>query len=111
MNEIAKSFSDADPLSSVVFIHDYVQLVFQELGLNIYAPCAVTTGTRTNSSGEAGYADDLVSLIGQSVRRVEDRGNSIRLIFDSDTSVQIAPYGSGPEAFSINQEGRPTIVG
>ena len=72
MYEIGKSFDRADALSSVVFIHDYVQLVFQGLILNIYAPYVIENGTRRVSRGDAGYADELVSLIGLPVVHVED---------------------------------------
>jgi hypothetical protein len=111
MNEIAKSFIDAEPLSSVVFIHDYVQLVFQGLILNIYAPYMIKKGARSISSGETGYADELVSLIGISVTRVEDRDGVVSLTFSCGALVQIAANADGPEALSLHQDGSSTIVG
>ena len=110
MSEIDKFFRDADALSSVVFIHDYVQLVFQGRILNIYAPYTIKRGERRISSGEAGYADELVSLIGASVTDIEERDDVISLAFDCGVSVRIADNADGSEAVSLHQSDAPTIA-
>ena len=111
MNAIAEAFDDADPLSSVVFIHDYIQLVFQDLILSVFVPMSVTVEAKSISHGERGFADELIELIGASVVRIEDGDNLFRLVFDQGAVVSVEADGSAPEAFTLHQPNGPTIVG
>ena len=56
-----------DPLSQVVFVHNYLQLVFQDSGFTIYNPCALNLEGTPIQFGQDGFADALVGLIGQSL--------------------------------------------
>ena len=106
MNAIAEEFDDADPLSSVVFVHDYIQLVFHDLILSVFVPMSVTVETKSTSHGERGFADELVALIGASVARIEDDDNSLKLEFDQGTvvSVDAAEYSYQDKANDSRQE-------
>ena len=112
MNAIAEAFDVAEPLSSVVFVHDYVQLVFQDLILSVFVPLSVTVEARSISHGERGFADELVALIGASVASAKDDDNLLELVFDNGAVVSFdAADGSVPEAFTLHQPNVPTIVG
>jgi len=57
----------SEPLSQVVFIHDYLQLIFQDEGFNIYNLAEVERHGVKVSQGQPGFCDAVVSLIGQRV--------------------------------------------
>jgi hypothetical protein len=108
MNAIAETFDDAEPLSSVVFVHDYVQLVFQDLILSVFAPLSVTVEETSILHGERGFADELVALIGASVVSTEFGDNLFNLAFDQGAVVSFdASDGSVPEAFTLPPTGSP----
>jgi hypothetical protein len=89
-----------------VFVHDYLQLVFHSGRISIYNRSRIETGERSAHSGEAGFADGLVQLIGQSISHAElepalmlefEHGAKF-FVLSSPTDV------NGPEAFEITQE-------
>jgi hypothetical protein len=59
-----------EALSQVVFIHDYIQLVFQHEGFSIYNAAEVVRDGGVIRQGQIGYCDALVSLINQRVTSV-----------------------------------------
>jgi hypothetical protein len=94
-----------EALSQVVFVHDYIQLVFQDEVFAIYnIPELVHQGTSVRQ-GRPGFCDALVGLIGQRVISVSttepemllldfERGARFRLL-SGDEGVR------GPEAFQF----------
>ena len=80
---------DADPLSQVVFIHDYVQLVFQEMRLSIYNPISIKIDRILNRN-DLGFHDKLIGLIGGRVKDQWDDESLLYLEFDSTACVVIS---------------------
>lgn len=91
----------ADALKQVVFVHDYIQLVFADAGFSFYNPLRLVAGGVAVAHGEAGFADALVSLIGRKVISAEG-GGALSLTFDNAVELQVDASGDGPEAFQFN---------
>jgi hypothetical protein len=96
----------AGPLTQVVFVHDYLQLVFDTGRISIYNRASLDMGARRQRTGEAGFADSLVQLIGQRVLHAEleptlalqfERGSRLVVLNGPDDV-------KGPEAFEISQD-------
>jgi hypothetical protein len=56
-----------EALSQVVFIHDYIQLIFQGEGFSLYSRVALAKQGREILQGSDGFADEITRLIGQRV--------------------------------------------
>src|SRR4051812_22585715 len=56
-----------DALSQVIFIHDYIQLVFQFQRFSILNASEIVLEGKVMRSGEPGFCDGLISLMGQRV--------------------------------------------
>ncbi len=59
-----------EPLSQVVFIHDYLQLVFQGESCTVYNLAKLMQNGIESIQGAPGFCDGLVSLIGQRISAV-----------------------------------------
>lgn len=90
----------AGALTQVVFGHDYIQLVFSDVGFSFYNPVRLISGGVAVAKGAAGFADTLVSLIGRKVISAQGSG-ALNLIFDNALELQIDAAGDGPEAFQF----------
>jgi len=104
----------SEPLSQVVFIHDYLQLIFQDEGFNIYNLAEVEQRGVTVRQGEPGFCDAVVALIGQRVATVS-RSDAHVLKLSFEGGVQLAVRNdeeavAGPEAFEFNGKNQPTVV-
>ena len=100
-----------DPLSQVVFIHDYLQLVFQDSCFSIYNAATLRSNDVSLQQGEAGFCGSLVSLIGQTLLAVVTNGDSsLTLSFQSGTALCVATAGLGPEAWQFNSVGNLIVV-
>jgi len=98
-----------EPLSQVVFIHDYLQLVFQGACFSIYNAAELRQGNNSLSQGKPGFCDGLVSLIGQPLTSAS-ASPSLLLTFQSGTVLVVAKSGQGPEAWQYNSFGEPVVV-
>lgn len=106
------SLQPEDSLSQVVFVHDYLQLVFQECSFTIYNQATYTQGAIAIRQGGAGFCDALVSLIQQKVQ-VDFAGNTLSLRFNSGAVVSVESSGAasrGPEAWQFGWFGGPLVV-
>jgi hypothetical protein len=106
------SLQPEDPLSQVVFVHDYLQLVFQECAFTIYSKAMYTLGVIAIRQGELGFCDALVSLIEQTTQ-VDFAGNTLSLRFTSGAVVSVESSGAasrGPEAWQFGWFGGPLVV-
>ena len=93
------------PLSQVVFVNDYVQLVFQDEGFSLYNSVVIQLDAAEYEQGKTGFADALVSLIGRAVVEVGASDEyALLLNFDNGALVQIhkGRGATGPEAFQFN---------
>ncbi|WP_028208236.1 restriction endonuclease subunit S domain-containing protein [Paraburkholderia nodosa] len=93
-----------EPLSQVVFIHDYFQLVFQEERFTVYNRSAVADRESVIRQGTVGFCDKLVELIGQSVVAVTQTDAYVLCLrFSGGAAFQIEADldPSWPEAFDF----------
>jgi hypothetical protein len=111
---LAAAFDQADTMSQVTFVHDYVQLVFQDLVMTIYSPIAVMIGATPIVKGDPTFCDRLVALIGSRVESVTDVPiGQLRLRFEGGIDVSVSlrtEDANGPEFFQIDRPGFPIIV-
>ena len=101
-----------DLLSQVVFVHDYVQLVFQDCSFSFYNRLTYQHGCLALGHGTPGFCDALVSLIGSTVL-VELGHDRFSLHFSNGATVHVATSGPdvrGPEAWIFSRLGSPTVV-
>jgi hypothetical protein len=95
----------SEPLSQVVFVHDYFQLVFQDEILSVYNTASINIGGVVLTHGEPGFADALVALIDQTATPAKVQpGLLLALNFASGVQLRIGGEGISsalPEAFSF----------
>jgi len=96
----------SDPLSQVVFVHDYLQLVFQEETFTIYNEAEVQTGSESYRTGQPGFRGALVEAIGQRITSASTSNEGkLNLIFEAGLrfSVNTDPASVGsPEAWQFS---------
>jgi hypothetical protein len=101
-------------LSSVEFVHDYVQLRFDGPCLTVNAPFKIVVGKQTYPKGEPGYRDALCERIGRSVlHAVTVYEKQIEITFDDRAGLHISlkPEDQvGPEAAVLSAQTMPTCV-
>jgi hypothetical protein len=80
-----------EQMSAVVFVRDYVQLVFDGPGLTAVTPPVVEVGQASSRWGDPGYRDKLCELIGKTVRHAQIVDTEeITIKFDDDSSIRIS---------------------
>lgn len=103
-----------EPLSQVIFIHDYLQLVFQDDIFTIYNAAEIQTGEMSIAQGSAGFCDALVALIGQRLESVSTpQTQPLVLQFESGCRFVVpvnGPSGLGPEAWQFGAYHEPVVV-
>lgn len=111
---VGRYFEGASELTQVIFVHDYLQLAFQELGMSIYSAATVSAHGVTLHRGDPGYCDALVNLIGQPVTSVAFcPGDAMRMTFSSGTTIAVSLRPAdckGPEYFQLDRIGLPILV-
>ncbi len=90
----------ASPLSQVVFVHDYFQLLFQDDTFNIYSLAEVVQEGAVLRQGQFGFCDAVVGLIGKSVASVTNapRGELV-LRFECGASFRVVGGPDGQHGF------------
>lgn len=92
-----------EPLTQVVFVHDYIQLVFQDETFNLYNQVELEYATRLFRSGELGFCDTLVSLINKRVVSTSSGATcKLELTFEGGTRLRVRPdvdSACGPDSF------------
>jgi hypothetical protein len=105
---------EAEPLSQVVFIHDYIQLVFQEMHWSLYNPVSVHRSGCTLTESDLGFADELRRLIGQRVVKTSaEQGQFASATFEGRTQVSVSLRSEdarGPEAYELGNDNGLHIV-
>ncbi len=112
---MALNLKPSEPLSQVVFIHDYLQLKFQDEWLSIYNLAEVKRHGLKVSQGQPGFCDAVVALIGQRVVAADhsDAAFGLRLTFEEGTQFTVRSDEaaiSGPEAFEFNGKNQAPVV-
>lgn len=109
---MADSLAPAAPLSEVRFVHDYVQLFFDDECFSIYNAFSVHQNGQSFREGEPGFADALVRLIGERATTAP-HGGPLRLVFQGGTELRVlVGLGNegGPEAFQFSRNGAVLVV-
>lgn len=103
-----------EPLSQVVFVHDYLQLVFEDESYSIYNVAKLAGNGTEWLQGEKGFCDALVNLIGRRVKSaVSSTEYPIVLNFEGGVQLQVlsGPLGArGPEAFQFIDKNSQILV-
>jgi len=103
------SILPSEPLSQVVFTHDYFQLVFQDACFSIYNASEIRIGSTAHTQQEAGFNDKLVGLIGKTVRAASAIP-SLSLTFEGGVAVVVATGGSTAEAWQYKSPSGEMVV-
>ncbi len=102
------------PLTQVVFVHDYFQLVFDTQVLGVYNPAKLTVGARAFELGRPGFADALVSLLGSRVVQAKSLSESgLLLTFEGGAIFEVLspPSEQGIlEAYSFTEANGRIVV-
>jgi len=102
-------------LTQVVFVHDYLQLVFDDIRLSLYAPVVITSSGKRIGHLELGHADAIVRLVGHAVTSAScDSECELALHFSNGDILNVSLQSTdavGPETFQLNVPGKPIVVG
>jgi hypothetical protein len=102
-----------EPVSQVVFVEDYLQLVFHEERFSFYDVVEVVSDQRVLARGQPNFCDALVNLIGERAASVAvDDAGELTVMFDSGFAVRARSGLSGvsPEAWQFNGPDGKIIV-
>jgi hypothetical protein len=102
-----------DALSQVVFIHDYLQLVFQDCDFTLYNPVSYELDGSTLKQGQVGFCDAVVALIDQTATVHAKESGRLTIQFVRGAAIHVpssGPHTRGPEAWQFNRIGAPTVV-
>ncbi len=81
-----------DELEQVVFIHDYLQLVFGDVRISLYGATSVCGHRGSYGHEEFGFCDALVKLIGQHAIALSAEANHrLTIEFASGETVVVLP--------------------
>ena len=104
-----------EPLSSVIFIHDYIQLDFHEERLTLNNDVQYFFGAVEKIKTDAGFCDALVALIGDEVVDISfGPGELINLTFQSGEKLRLLPLSDGqawPECWEFRGTQQQIAVG
>jgi len=104
-----------EPLSSVIFIHNYIQLDFHEEQLTLNNDVQYSFGAVEKVKTDAGFCDALVALIGHVVVNVSfGPGELIKLTFHSGEKLRLLPLSDGqawPECWEFRGAQQQIVVG
>ena len=93
-------------LSSVEFVHDYLQLHFDGSGtLSAYTPPTVTCQGQTFGLGQSGYRDALCQEIGRRIEQAKSEDQSVSIVFEGGSIISISLCEEeywGPEALQLS---------
>lgn len=97
------------PLTQVVFVHDYIQLVFQDDCFSIYNTAELKQDGNSLLRGQFGFCDALVSLIGLPLTSVSSQP-LLSLRFQGGAEFIVTEAFSGPEAWQYSSPSSQTVV-
>jgi len=104
-----------EPLTQVVFVHDYVQLVFDTEILSVYNPMSFRGSQGEGlEQGQIGFADALVGLIGAKASSVNtSQAECLALQFENNGRLAVrrgTDEVPGPEAFQFSSVAGHVVV-
>lgn len=99
----------------MTFVHDHIQISFQDWRFSLYNRVLVRTGAGSFEQGECGFSDALVSLIGQKAASVTSNvASTLTFAFSGgETIVVLVDDGMnrGPEAWQLHPPSGEFVVG
>jgi len=102
------------PLSQVVFIHDYIQLVFQSATFTIYNSCSIELNGESISHGSRGFADQLVQQLGLHAQAQSATGeHALSLLFENGLALKVKrrdEKNPGPEAYEAHTDAGDIVM-
>ena len=104
--------SPSKPLTQVVFVHDYVQFIFETETLSIYGRMRYR-GLEGDELeyGQPGFADALAGLIGAKASSVStSQAECLALQFEEKGRLAVTHESTGPEAFQFVTEAGVIVV-
>jgi len=99
----------SSPLTQVVFVHDYIQVVFDDACFSIYNEVELQQPGKCVRIGHPGFCDGLVSLMGQRLNSVSVLP-TLAMAFDSGAVLSVSNIGAGPEAWEYSSSTGEVIV-
>jgi hypothetical protein len=103
-----------NPVSSICFVQDYVQIVFDDLVLTCYQMPTVSISDHEADPHCAVYKDRLCGLIGRSVQSVVEKPyEELAIYFDGGDWIRISlrpEHASSVEAATLHQQGGPIFI-
>jgi hypothetical protein len=113
-SEVHDYWLDGEALSSVTFIHDYIQLHFGHSAISALSRTSVQIDGAAVQEGDDQFRNRLCEQIGKIVERFWlDRGTACVITFDDRSSISISLKKSdyqGPEAILISGPGHWLMV-
>jgi len=97
-----------EPVSQIVFLDDYLQVVFQGERFSFYGPVEVENVGSMLTQGRPGFCDALVGLIGERATSVvvgDDGELTIAFRGGAGLTTRPGPSDVGPEAWQFNGPG------
>lgn len=101
------------PLSQVVFVEDYFQLVFQDERFSFYNVVELANEQRVVDCGQQGFCDALIGLIGEQVTSVTvgiDSELTVQFSSGSVLRTHVGSSGACPEAWQFNGSDGQIVV-
>ncbi|ULO09546.1 hypothetical protein H1230_12690 [Paenibacillus sp. 19GGS1-52] len=105
-------------MSSVVFIRDYIQLIFEEdyketMIFTAFTLPIIRIGLSSYTRSDISYCNILCSLINQTVTEIDIKeGVAITLFFENNIVLEVSlkgEYNEGPEAAMFRSENGLTV--
>jgi hypothetical protein len=98
-------------VSSICFVQDYLQIVFDDLVLTCYTMPIVSISDQESHADTACYRDRLCDLIGRSVQSVVERPREeLSVYFDGGDWIRVSlrpEHAGSVEAAMLQQQGGP----
>jgi hypothetical protein len=95
----------SDGLEQVVFVHDYIQLVFGDVRISLYGATSVRGRHAVYEREEPGFCDALVKLMGQRAIALDAAADCrLTIVFASGETIVVLPT-VGPEPWEYAGSG------
>jgi len=111
---VRPSLTPIEPLSQVVFVHDYFQLFFDDEVFSVYNPVVLVLQGEKLHQPSPGFCDALVALIGQRAEAMPTEPDCLlALSFARGAKLLVleaASASGGAEAFSFKTSTGPLVV-
>ena len=109
-----EALANANALTEVRVVHDYLQFIFEPYTLSVYAPVEIHEGHRALKLRDIGYYDAICFLIGQTLTAVvRERSRRLQFTFSGGIDLFVSMRGEDatcPEAAILSRAGEVIMV-